>query len=300
MSKETKDLLKKMQKMEKEMTFFKAKLVEAQTREREENFLKPHEIEIIKVCTEAGYSTRKIATLLGRAKSTVQSHIQKMRKDPSYAGVVSKEKNWKSKDGKIRKPLKAAKGSVTETVEKILGRKIKWKNRKDKNLYDRIWKKAKQFNHRPYTKYVPNDETDEERAERLCSLHKVGKCGNGSPLKNKMEHDREKQCPYCYPNKSRFSVKRDSGGLTNYDRWLRGRNMSSIDYVKSQISSRTEKVGGSGIFDEEGNDIGIKKEEDEVKLNPSAQRYVNGIERRIKAQQTEIDNIKKKAKGDKK
>ena len=115
-----------------------------------------------------------------------------------------------------------------------------------------------------------------------------------------MEHDREKQCPYCYPNKSRFSVKRDSGGLTNYDRWLRGRNMSSIDYVKSQISSRTEKVGGSGIFDEEGNDIGIKKEEDEVKLNPSAQRYVNGIERRIKAQQTEIDNIRKKAKGDKK
>ena len=139
------------------------------------------------------------------------------------------------------------------------------------------------------------DETDEQRAARLKRKHRLGR------LKHQKEHDKEKICPYCF-EKSSFSIVTDDAKLTKYDKHIRKRNMVAIEWVKNNQQRKAFHYkedaepkpidNGSGVYDKDGKDIGLTEEE--VELSPDDQRYVNNIEERIKRQQIEIKNIKKK------
>ena len=200
---------KKIKQMKKDLEYWQAKLVEE--KKIQQNFLKLHEVSIISICTRHGYSTRKIATLLERAPSTVHSCVQKLKRE---YGVHSKSQETNvgeeqyhlkaSLSGGFNKKEGPNRGKISDLFEQKFNRKVDWSKLEDRTAYNRIYKEIKsgikQKERKPYSHEYSHKkrvgETDEERADRIRICHMRGKTTAGTPLKNKREHDGEKQCPY--------------------------------------------------------------------------------------------------------
>jgi hypothetical protein len=159
------------------------------------------------------------------------------------------------------------------------GRDIDWDNKDDMVIY-RVIRKEFLKSQKPKkkitkaTKHIRKKralETDQQRAQRIRDLHQeCVKCHEYKcrcktfthHLTHWKEHDKMKECPYCFgEGKWTIQTTVDSGGhrLTEYDRHIRRNNIDQIDWVR-QHRPNGEPIpktdNGSGIYDEKGNDLG--------------------------------------------
>lgn len=245
------------------------KKLQDRVKEQEENYTKyrnyltKDEITCIKLLYEKGNSILRIAQIMDRAKCTIADHLKKLNvkkgEKPTYQQVKDLEKNkendstWggthytkspeetpkESPEGTIS-PTEgngntepAPDGGVAHIFELRTGRKVDYHNKADKNIYNRIYKRIRHGGLDPVKDLdvLIQEETDDERAERIMRMHQKGLEVGGAEMINFEEHNDDigskNGCAYCDPNSPWTTITIKEGkneGYTDYDVFIRDRN----------------------------------------------------------------------------
>jgi len=219
------------------------------------NYLSKDEITCIKLLYEKGNSIQRIAQIMDRAKCTIADHLKKLDvkkgEKPTYQQVKDLEKNkevdstWggthytKSPEETIS-PTEgngntepAPDGGVAHIFELRTGRKVDYHNKVDKNIYNRIYKRIRHGGLDPVKDLdiLVQEETDDDRAERIMHMHQKGLEVGGAEMINFEEHNDDigskDGCAYCDPNSPWTTITIKEGknkGYTDYDVFIRDRN----------------------------------------------------------------------------
>lgn len=175
--------------------------------------------------------------------------------------------------------------------ETLIGRPCNWKDAFEKMIYNQLYKLLRPTAGRGKKRKKGSRRKDQYgndvvRANVMRKRHNTK--GHLTP-KRKAEHDRLKECPVCYPETSRYAKMHRGHDL--YIKKIQKQNMEAIDFA---VNKRVEKVVEKSTVK-----TGLRQIDDKDYHDMSQQdlRYVNKLENKIKAMQTESENIKKKNRG---
>jgi hypothetical protein len=301
------------------------------------NLVQPWEEEIIQVCIKNGLSIRSIGSLLKRAPSTIANYSKPRTEtitetitveQPYRRGQLS-EVEWRERPrtNGVKKNLVdkvdhrgnswyfIKEGSLywhnANGVDKLTadnweelaglepnalfeylnGRPCNWKDSYERQIYNKLYKLLKPLAGRSKGKKGKKGRRKDKYGNDKVRANVMRKRHNTKghlTVKRKAEHDILKECPVCFPETSKYANTYRGHDL--YIKKIQKMNMEAIDWA---VNHPKEPEIENGVK------TGVRQIDDKDYRNMSQQemRYVNKLEHKKEALNKEIENLKKKKRG---